>query len=359
MKENLNWGLFSKYRTELYGAATIMIMIFHCQNIFSTPGIIYNTIIKNLNYGVDMFLFLSGICLYFSFSKDNNYRSFMKKRCERTLVPYMVIGFFYWAWKFLIAEFSILDFIYNISGLSLILRKEGSYLVFGKATMWYVAFIMLMYALYPFIYKSLFSVDSKKRTYNFSAMMIFSVAITLFIKGYAFDSYDSAEVFLTRIPVFLIGCYFGKTVKEKKKFNIRDYILFFTFIPLKLITSIFINSDDRIFHRYLGLFGSILICFLIVFVLEVVSNIKFITTPAKKVLTFFGNLSLEIYMTHVMLYTVVLFYIPDIKTSDAVAYWQKILIYTGILVLSVILSVIFSKTYNAIIKKYKSNKVRG
>lgn len=356
MKENLNWGLFSKYRTEIYGVATIMIMIFHCQVAFTMPAIIYNTIVNNLNYGVDIFLLLSGICLYFSFNKDSNYSSFIKKRCERTLIPYMIIGFFYWVWKYLIAEFSILDFIYNATGLSLFLIKRDNYLVFGKATMWYVAFIMLMYALYPFIYKALFTVSQKKQTANISLMLIFSVGIPLFIKAYTVDSYNIAEVWMTRLPVFLIGCYFGKAVKEKQKFNIRDYILFFMFIPIKLFVSLVIKPDDVIFHRYLGLFGAFLICFLIVFVLEALSNVKFIIKPTKQILSFFGKLSLEIYMTHVMLYTIVLFYIPDLRTTDTIAYRYKILIYIGVLVIATIVSFIFNKVYNAILKNKKAIK---
>lgn len=354
MKDTLNWGLFSKYRTELYGVATIMIMIFHCQIAFTIPGIIYNTIIKNLNYGVDIFLFLSGICLFFSFSKDNNYGTFIKKRCERTLVPYLLIGLFYWIWKYIIADFSILDFLYNASGLSLILIKSGNLLTIGETDIWYVSFIMLMYAVYPLIFNALHKASPKKKNENFAVMIFVAIALTLFIKAYTPDTYTNSEVYITRIPVFLIGCYFGKAVKEKQKFTVRDYILFFIFIPLKLIISFIIKSNDIIFHRYLGIFGAFLICFLVVFALEVLSNIKFIIKPAKKVLTFFGRLSLEIYMIHVMLYNILLYYIPDIRTTDVFKYWQKALIYSGILIVSIILSVIFNKAYDAIVKRMKA-----
>ncbi|MBQ8210395.1 MAG: acyltransferase [Clostridia bacterium] len=353
MKDKLNWGLLSKYRTELYGVATLMIMVFHCQHFIQFPGIL-NTIGKHLNYGVDIFLLLSGICLYFSFSKDSNYGTFMKKRCERTLVPYLIIGLFFWIWKYIIAEPDILDFLYNASGFSLILLKRENYLVIGEPTIWYVAFIMAMYAIYPIIYNAYFKTTEKRSKQNFAAMLLFAFAISLFIKAYTPASFDEAEISLTRIPVFLMGCYFGKAVKEKQKFRLQDYILFFMCIPLKLIISFIIKSNDIIFHRYLGLFAAFLICFAVVFVLEAVSNIKFIITPVKKVLTFFGTISLEVYIIHVMLYNALLYYIPDIRTTDAFAYWQKALIYVGILVVSTVLSVIFNKAYNAIKSKKKA-----
>ena len=353
MTDKLNWGLFSKYRTELYGAATIMIMIFHSQIAITLPGIL-SYINKHFNYGVDIFLLLSGICLYFSFSKNNDYGNFIKKRCERTLIPYLIIGFFYWVWRYIFAEFSILDFIYNASGLSLILTKYENYLTLGEPLIWYVAFIMAMYLLYPLIYKVLYITAGKNRIAVFAALLVFSVGITLFLRSYASEAYNNTEVFITRIPVFLIGCYLGKAVKDKQKFRICDYIMFFMFIPAKLFISFILKSNNLMLHRYLGFLGAFIICFVLVFILEAVSNIKFIIIPVKKVLGFFGSLSLEIYIIHVLLYNALLYYIPDIKSSDVFAYREKAGIYLGILIISTILGFIFNKVYNAILSKKKA-----
>ena len=73
MKEKLNWGLLSKYRMELFGVAAIMIMIFHCQVLMVLPGW-FSLINAHLNSGVEIFLLLSGMGLYYSFSKNNNYK---------------------------------------------------------------------------------------------------------------------------------------------------------------------------------------------------------------------------------------------------------------------------------------------
>lgn len=356
MKDRLNWGLLSKYRTEIYGMATIMIMVFHSEHFIHIPGII-GQLTACLNYGVDIFLLISGICLYFSFSKDNNYGSFMRKRCDRTLIPYLIIGLFFWIWRYLIAEVSIPDLLYNISGMSLFILKRDGYLAIGEPVIWYVGFILVMYAVYPVIYNSFFKTTETKRKINFAVIIGGSFVITLFLKAYTPASFEEAEIFLTRVPVFITGCYLGKAVKEKKKISICDYIFFVIFIPLRVITKL-IGTDAVLTHRYLGLFAAFLVCFAFVFFAEITSSIRFISVPLKKILSFFGNLSLEIYIIHVLIYDVVLYYIPDISVSDAFTSIQKVLIYAGILLISVVLAVIFNKGINAAKEIIKSKKAQ-
>lgn len=348
MREKLNYGLLSKYRTELYGIATVMILIFHSQVTMVHPSW-FTAINSHLNYGVDVFLFLSGVSLYFSYSKDNNYSRFMKKRFERTLLPYLVIGFLYWVWKYIIIQLNIADFVYNASGLSLLLIKKDSLLTVGQSEIWYVAFILGLYAVYPILYNSFYNVSEKKKNIGFVIFIVLSVFAAFFIKFYVPDTYNSTEVWLTRIPVFILGCYFGKTVKEKRSFRICDVILFLAVIPLKGVT-ILLNSviDSKIMLRYLGLFGALFVCFSMVFVFE-----KFNLNPIRRILSFFGNLSLEIYMIHVILYKVLLYYIPDIRNSADFSMVTKILFYVGIVAVSILLSVLLKKLVDMIIIKLK------
>lgn len=346
MKERLNWGLLSKYRTELYGIAALMIMIFHCQVIVPISGV-FAAVNYHLNFGVDIFLLLSGMSLYYSYSKNNNYTVFIKNRCERTLLPYLIIGFFYWVWSDIFVQSNILDFLLNATGLSLILTRQDTFFVFGSPAFWYVAFIMGMYVIYPTIYKAFFTVTEKKKRINFVFLFTFSIALTVLIRLSAFETYERAEVWLTRIPVFLTGCYIGKAVKEKQRFKMSDYLLFFVFIPFKavilLIRPVF---DDHILHRYLGMFTALFICFAVVAVFEILN-----ISPIRKVFSFFGKISLEVYMLHCMLYQVVLHYIPDLKESEMFTFLQKVLIYAGILGLSTVLSFLFSKAFNELRKR--------
>ena len=61
-------SLISQYRTALMGIATIMILVCHSAGPISMPSIIGYPI-SYLNIGVDIFLFLSGMGMYYSLKK--------------------------------------------------------------------------------------------------------------------------------------------------------------------------------------------------------------------------------------------------------------------------------------------------
>ena len=72
-----NWNVFSKNRDAIYGVAIISIIIFHFfEDVASSnisggrfAGEIYNTFVGSV--GVEFFIFLSGVGLYFSMTKDS------------------------------------------------------------------------------------------------------------------------------------------------------------------------------------------------------------------------------------------------------------------------------------------------
>lgn len=88
----MNLNLVSKYRGVIYGFSIIYIVLFHGIAIdkgnysFGIPTLhwLQDFLIMG-NIGVDIFLLLSGICLYFSFQKNDNAYAFMKKRLARVV----------------------------------------------------------------------------------------------------------------------------------------------------------------------------------------------------------------------------------------------------------------------------------
>lgn len=57
-------------------------------------GKLYNTFIGSV--GVEFFVFLSGVGLYFSMSKDSNILHFFQKRIKRILPAYLMVAIPYW-----------------------------------------------------------------------------------------------------------------------------------------------------------------------------------------------------------------------------------------------------------------------
>ena len=77
--------LFSKYRTLIMGLATLSVLIFHYTDdkriyAYGFEGLtfLYNRLVSS--GGVDIFLLMSGLGLYYSWKKNPNYKEFISKR---------------------------------------------------------------------------------------------------------------------------------------------------------------------------------------------------------------------------------------------------------------------------------------
>lgn len=82
---------FSKYRTELMGLAIVMV-VFHHLTLRTSAGLLgkgYMFLRVTGAMGVDIFLFLSGLGLFYSFRKNPDIKAFYKKRLIRIIPTYV------------------------------------------------------------------------------------------------------------------------------------------------------------------------------------------------------------------------------------------------------------------------------
>ena len=131
-----NWNLFSKYRDKLMSLAILEVMVFHFfEDLYNQAGITSKpvSIIRNYGaFGVEMFLILSGIGLYYSFRKNPDIRSFYLKRLKGILIPYFLIAFPYLIW---------VDFIVEYRGIWIFLQDLCMITAFQSRNRvcWYIA----------------------------------------------------------------------------------------------------------------------------------------------------------------------------------------------------------------------------
>lgn len=283
MKDLLNWKSFSKYRNQLFGIAIILILLFH-STIFINYGK-FSVVFSQFNLGVEMFLFLSGMGLYFSYSKKPGYLQFEKKRFLSVGITYLIISLPFCIWQNFVEKRSFLYFLFDLSSLSYWFKTENS-------PGWYVSLILILYIVYPLLYKCIFG--KSKSAYR--AVIVTSVMIIGYVASIYYLSRNTEHFWLcverayTRIPVFILGCGCGKFIYEKQKFGWKS-ALFFAFCLLTVTAMNGINFRLRYFLTVLPI---MLVMIIIVYLFTEVFRLKLIGL----VLNFFGGITLELYLVH-------------------------------------------------------------
>ena len=288
----MSWKALSKFRSELMGLACLWVMLHH--NYFDWPaardGLRRFALYGNL--GVDIFLLLSGVGLFYAWSKKPKLSDFYARRLVRLLVPYLLIAMPYWAWRDLLLGQG--NFLLDLTQLSLPLE--------GVITTWYVPAMAVMYLLYPLIARFLFSGDRWTR-----AVILCGVVMVgcLYLSYGSSEIYGNCEIALTRLAIFILGCALGRSV--------RDGEVLPAHYPALGLLWIMLNDSLR---RHTALdavwirFSYIPLCFSAVlvtlWVLQRLEKLEFL----RKFLRFFGERSLELYLTHVLIRNVFYHYIP-------------------------------------------------
>ena len=307
-KRTFDLSILTSHRQELYGVATLWIITFHsylCNVYF--PTVIGNLITYG-NMGCEVFLFLSGICLYFSYRGNEQYAPFIKRRLIRLYVPIMLICVWYWLYLLIKSGVSLGSFgtlVANFLTLSLWIT--------GDSQIWFVSLLLVVYLLYPLVYRFMFC--GKHTNIAAVLLLVLSVGLALLLKAVAPGFYSRTEVALTRLPVFLIGCWFGQAVYTRKLFP--RWVIIPCAVTFCGVIGV-LNADvlHGICRRYFYLFGGIALTFVLAWLFN-----RIAWHPLHAVFSFFGNMSLELYLWNIILirlYRATPFY--DTQHPSAVEY---------------------------------------
>ena len=319
----MSWKSLSKFRSELMGLACLWVMLHH--NSFDWPESLDTLRRFSLygNLGVDIFLLLSGVGLYYAWSKKPKLGDFYARRFVRVLVPYLIFALPYWLWRDLWLHKG--NFLLDLTGLSLPMQ--------GIITTWYVPAICAMYLCYPLIARFLFRGDRWTRTVVLCGLVMLP-CLTLAYERV--QIYRNCEIALTRFAIFILGCALGKSVKDGEEMP--------SHYPALSLLWIMLNDS---FRRHVSLgavwirFSYVPLCLSVVIVsvwcLERLERFELL----RKLLRFFGERSLELYLTHVLIRNVFYHYIP-VKQFDP---WG-ILTYAVILLISLALSTLLHPVIN-------------
>lgn len=336
--QHISSQLISKHREALYGISILWIMLFHAKlcNCYYPP--ILQEIFKYGNMGCDIFLFLSAICLYFSYTKENQIYLYMTKRIIRIFVPIILICSVYWLPLFIKGKITLYEIFSRYTTLN--------FWITGDQQIWFLSLLLVLYFLYPYFYQYIFF-SGRSQALHTMVLISLAIVISFTIKHEAPSFYENTEIALTRFPIFILGCFAGKIVYEKNYISSK-------FLYLSIITVIIIFPILKVevlyneFSNYFYLIGGVAITFLLANCLDAIS-----TTIIYKFFIFLGNISIELYLTHIILIRLYKHSIP-IKYVEG-HLWR----YFMILFLSTIIAFVMSslnKKISSIIKYYLLQK---
>lgn len=301
----------SKYRSSLMGISIIMILLCHARmDGAQLPNIILS-ILSLGNWGVDIFLLLSGIGMYYSISKcyaDINWGVWIYKRLKRILVPYLILETPFWLWYAINNDIGIKGFLYYITFASYWIEHIG---------LWFLALLIPLYILTPVLYK-LF--DNRFRyLYLFFTIVIVLVGSVIPFESSS-ETMNTVQGCLSRVPCYLIGLCIGCDVKNKK---CSSWFIIWPFLVYALMK---ILNCYGIFISKSWLWG-IVITIILTFLLRMLPNIVL------NALSFIGKYTLELYIG-LDLSKNVLIYFMDLSTG----YWM----------LSILGSILIAFLYNCL-----------
>lgn len=241
-KKTFNLFAISEARNVLFGIATLWIGLFHSDFLNDALAVyIGNWHVRRVftffrgmgNIGVDIFLLLSGIGLFFSFVKDSNVLSFWKKRLMRVLPTAILIATFYFSLRYVHGK-------YEEGLLAYISRMTFTYFyVAGERVFWFISLILLLYLLFPLFYKAI----EKWRLWGMLGLIAVVLIFTFTLRAVVPAYYVMVEIALCRIPVFIIGIWAGKFVLEKKEIDRR---WLWAFLAVAVAATAFIFYFTRI-----------------------------------------------------------------------------------------------------------------
>ena len=132
----------SRYRGELMGLAMLFIVLFHVALPRSDA---FYGLRRMGNIGVDMFLFLSGVGLWFSWTRHPNVRRFFRRRLWRVYPAWFVVACAYYIPDYALHGYhssSIIDLIGDIT-------INWDFWLRAELTFWYIPATMMLYLFAP------------------------------------------------------------------------------------------------------------------------------------------------------------------------------------------------------------------
>ena len=328
--KNIELANISRYRGELMGIAMIFIFLFH---IALPRSNMFFGLRRIGNIGVDMFLFLSGVGLWFSWMKHPSLKHFFKRRYLRVYPAWFIISCLYYiphfhgggvrAWVDLIGDITI----------------NWDFWLHDELKFWYIPAMMMLYLFAP----PYMQLIRRHPVYRWLPVVMILWCILVQYVSPIHNAVGHIEIFWSRVPIFFIGINMGEAVRRKDKMDGASIWMILIVFAMTLSASIFLEQE---LHGHFPIYVERMLYIPLTITTILLLNRVFRRTPKwfNTIFKFVGALSLECYLIHIHF---VLDYMP--KTWG---YWTSFLV---CLLITMPLAWLLSKIVNYISKFIENN----
>lgn len=193
--------LVSTYRAQLMAFALLGVLVTHTNTDF---GWFPLNRLAAIGYGgVDIFFFLSGLGLYFSFERNPNTGAFLRRRFSRIYPAYLLALLLSYALQ---GGFSVYDFIGKATMIGFFTPMSLRWHTFA----WFVSAIAALYLIYPAFHRIL---RSRPHTAMAGVLAISLLLVAEYIYYHSIltaGARNGLILFFSRIPIFALGAYTGR-----------------------------------------------------------------------------------------------------------------------------------------------------
>ena len=316
----------SRFRGALMGIAMLIIILFHVDLARSD---MFFGLRRMGNLGVDMFLFLSGIGLWFSWMKTPSYRHFYFRRLIRIYPAWLIIACLNYLPRLHVHDAASLVNLIGEIGFN------WNFWLHDELSFWYIPAIMMLYLFAP----PYMELIRRHSVYRWLPVVMIMWCILVEWVTPIHHAVGHLEIFWSRVPIFFIGINMGEMVRQKRTIDGQGIWMLIIMFVMTSVSCFFLEQER---HGQFPLFVERMLYIPLTITFILICNRVLRRTPkwVNGALAFVGSLSLECYLIHLHF---VLNYLPK-----AWSYWPTFL---ACVVATLPLAWVLSKIVDWIAKK--------
>lgn len=281
----------SRYRGELMGMAMLFVILFH---VGLPRDDAFFGLRRMGNIGVDMFLFLSGVGLWFSWTKHPSLRQFFSRRFIRIYPTWIIM-----ASLFYIPDLYFPDVVghgghsENITDLIGDITVNWDFWLHDELTFWYIPATMMLYLFTP----AYMILIIRHPVYRWLPVMMIMWCILVQYVTPIHQAVGHLEIFWSRVPIYFIGINLGAAIQRKQTMDGTSIWMIVLMFVMALASSIFL---EQVRHGEFPLFLERMLYIPLTVTSILMLNRVFRRMPKwfNKSCKFIGALSLEAYLIH-------------------------------------------------------------